>query len=77
MCNIWAVILCQSIHYFMISKDGDSALMLASRCGHTNVAMKLVEAGANLDLQDKVCVKLAIVMQSHILVKYIAFCEQE
>lgn len=57
----------------MISKDGDSALMLASRCGHTNVAMKLVEAGANLDLQDKVCVKLAIVMQSHILVKYIVF----
>ncbi|CAI8050974.1 Putative ankyrin repeat protein MM_0045 [Geodia barretti] len=35
-------------------KDGDSALTLAAWCGHTNFVVKLVKAGADLDLQNKV-----------------------
>ena len=36
-------------------KDGDTALMEAAWEGHTNVVVKLVEAGAYLDQKNKVC----------------------
>ena len=39
---------------FVVTQDGDSALMLAVKNGHTNVVVKLVKAGAKLDLQNKV-----------------------
>ena len=29
--------------------------MMAARDGHTEIVQQLVKAGANLDLQDKVC----------------------
>ena len=39
----------------LISQDGDSALMEAAYYGETDVVVELVKAGANLDLQNKVC----------------------
>ena len=40
----------------LISQYGDSALMRAALYGNTDVVVELVEAGANLDLQNKVYV---------------------
>ena len=39
-----------------VTQDGDSALTLAARHGHTDdvVVVELVKRGANLDLQNKV-----------------------
>ena len=42
----------QCVH--LSSQAGDSALMKAARWGKTEVVVKLVEAGANLNLQNKV-----------------------
>ena len=39
----------------LISQYGDSALILAAYYGETDVVVELVKAGANLDLQNKVC----------------------
>ena len=39
----------------VITQDGDSALMRAASSGKTDVVVELVKAGANLDLQSKVC----------------------
>ena len=39
----------------VIVQDGDSVLMLAARKGMTEVVSLLLEAGANTDLQNKVC----------------------
>ena len=38
------------------SQDGWSSLMLASQNGHVKVVDKLVQQGATVDLQTKVCV---------------------
>ena len=38
-----------------ISQNGNSALIDAVNSGKTDVVVELVKAGANLDLQDKVC----------------------
>ena len=38
----------------VITQLGDTALMEAARCGHTEVVVELVKANANLDIQDKV-----------------------
>ena len=45
---------CVSYYTCLSSQDGDSALMRAAWGGRTEVVMKLIEAGANLNLQDKV-----------------------
>ena len=37
-----------------VTQFGDSALITAAWRGHTNVVVKLVKAGAKLDLQNKV-----------------------
>ena len=37
------------------TQDVNSALMMAAENGHTDVVVELVNAGANLDLQKKVC----------------------
>ena len=42
----------------IITQDGDTALMLASRNGMTEVVTQLVKAGSALDLQDKVCISV-------------------
>ena len=39
----------------VITQDGDSALMDAATWGRTEVISLLLEAGANIDLQNKVC----------------------
>ena len=39
----------------LISQDGNSALTKAAYYGETDVVVELVNAGANLDLQNKVC----------------------
>ena len=36
------------------TQDGDSALTLAAKHGHTDIVVELVKAGANLNLQNKV-----------------------
>ena len=38
----------------VVTQDGDSPLMVATRRGKTEVVSLLVKAGAALDLQDKV-----------------------
>ena len=44
-----------SLHMSVITQDGSSALLWAPYKGHTEVIQQLVKAGANLDLQNKVC----------------------
>ena len=39
----------------MYIQEGDSALIMAARWGKTGVIKELVEGGADLNLQDKVC----------------------
>ena len=40
---------------YLISQNGNSALMKAANWGRTDVVVELVQARANLDLQNKVC----------------------
>ena len=46
--------MCVIYYTCLSSQDGDSALMSAAKRGETEVVMKLIEAGANLNLQNKV-----------------------
>ena len=39
----------------MYIQDGDSALMMAVRMGKTGVIKELVEAGADMNVQNEVC----------------------
>ena len=39
----------------MYIQEGNSALMMAAREGETGVVKELVEGGAHLNLQNKVC----------------------
>ena len=39
----------------MYIQEGDSALMVAAWLGRTEVVKELVEGGADLNLQNKVC----------------------
>ena len=43
-----------SLHKYVITQDGDSALMMAVREGRTEVVPLLLEAGANIHIQNKV-----------------------
>ena len=55
-----------SLHVSVITQDGKSALMMAAREGRTEVVSLLIEAGANINLQNKVnlceCVRKAMVL---------------
>ena len=47
---------CQTVdRQVLVTQFGDSALITAAWRCHTNVVVELVKAGANLDLQNKVC----------------------
>ena len=46
---------CVNTQYMMYIQWGESALMVAVRWGETGVVKELVEGGADLNLQDKVC----------------------
>ena len=39
----------------VLIQDGNSALMMAAREGHTAVVVELIKGGVNLDLQNVVC----------------------
>ena len=55
---VYNVLLCSChyhIHMSIITQDGYTALMKASREGMTEVVDQLINAGATLDLQDDVC----------------------
>ena len=55
MCNEPSVpVISVSLHMSVITQSGESPLMLAARNGRTEVISLLVEAGAALDLQNKV-----------------------
>ena len=43
------------MYMMYIQWTGDSALMVAVKRGRTGVVKELVEGGADLNLQDKVC----------------------
>ena len=46
----------------IITQDGETALMGAAWRGYTEIVDVLVKAGANKDLQDKVCHKLITIV---------------
>ena len=48
------------LHMSVITQDGYSALMIAARCGHTEIVAELVKAKANLDLQNNVRIQLVM-----------------
>ena len=57
-CVHWTILTlhCMDDDYTCLSsQDGDSALMTAAWWGRTEVVKELVKAGAQLDLQNKVC----------------------
>ena len=47
--------MCVILHMSVITQNGVSALMCAAREGKTEAVVELVKAGANVDMQDKVC----------------------
>ena len=49
-CEVMSV----SLHMFVITQYGESALMLAVRMGRTEVVLLLLKAGANIHLQNEV-----------------------
>ena len=58
MTSVYSECVCHTIYMSVITQDGQSALMMAARCGKTDVAVELVKAGANVDMQDNVCLYL-------------------
>ena len=52
--SVYSEYQCVSYYTCLSSQDGDSALMEAARRGKTEVVIKLIAAGANLNLQNKV-----------------------
>ena len=47
--------MCVILHMSVITQWGDTALMVAAREGKNEVVMELVKAGANVDMQNRVC----------------------
>ena len=43
------------LHMSVITQDGNSALMGIATGGKTEIFLELLKAGANLNLQDRVC----------------------
>ena len=52
---MYSVYQCAMLHMSVITQDGQFALLLAAYSGPIEVVQLLVKAGANLDLQNKVC----------------------
>ena len=48
--------MCVLYHISVITQEGVSALMLAAAFGKSEVVVELVRAGANVDMQNEVCV---------------------
>ena len=49
------LIMCVILHLSVITQDGNSALMGVATGGKTEIFLELLKAGANLNLQDRVC----------------------
>ena len=47
--------MCVILHMSVITQEGYCALMEAARSGKTDVVIELVKAGANVDMQNRVC----------------------
>ena len=47
--------MCVILHMSVITQEGASALMAAAQEGKTEAVVELVKAGANVDIQTKVC----------------------
>ena len=47
--------MCVMLHMSVITQGGVSALMWAASNGETEAVVELVKAGANVDMQTKVC----------------------
>ena len=52
------MIVCVILLMSVITQDGDSALMEAAYRGRAEVVVELVKAGADLNLQNKVCLNV-------------------
>ena len=52
--SVYSEYQCVSYYTCLSSQDGNSALMWAAREGETDVVVKLIKAGAKLNLQNKV-----------------------
>ena len=52
--------MCVILHMSVITQRGDSALMMAASEGETKVVVELVKAGANVEMQNRVCQKTYI-----------------
>ena len=50
-----SISVCVILHMSVITQEGVFALMLAAMEGRTEVVVELVKAGANVDMQIKVC----------------------
>ena len=47
--------MCVILHMSVITQWGDTALMVAASEGKNEVVVELVKAGANVDMQNRVC----------------------
>ena len=52
--SVYSEYQCVSYYTCLSSQAGDSALIKAARWGKTEVAVELIKAGVNLNLQNKV-----------------------
>ena len=52
------MIVCVILLMSVITQSGDSALMEAASAGRTEVVVALVKAGADMNLQNKVCLNV-------------------
>ena len=66
--------MCVILHMSVITQNGASALMAAAREGKTEAVVELVKAGANVDMQTKVCQYIYVVHDVHKLHVYIHVC---
>ena len=66
--------MCVILHMSVITQRGLSALMKAAKRGHTEAVVELVKAGANVDMQTKVCQYIYVVHDVHKLHVYIHVC---
>jgi ankyrin repeat protein len=66
--------VCVILHMSVITQNGVSALMCAAREGKTEAVVELVKAGANVDMQNKVCQYIYVVHDVHKLHVYIHVC---
>ena len=62
--------MCVILHMSVITQNGASALMVAAREGKTEAVVELVKAGANVDMQTKVCQYIYVVHDVHKLHVY-------